>query len=141
MNELMLKIQKELPAPPETVFDAWTTPDHMAQWFSPMTTATVPKLDLREGGEYRIDMKGEDSDYVHEGKYLKVDRPRELAFTWVSEGTQKQETVVTVRFEEKDGGTLLTLTHDKLPTEESRENHRQGWTVICDKLEGIFAEA
>ena len=121
--------------------DAWTTPEHMAGWFSPMTTVKIPKLDLREGGEYRIDMKGEERDHVHAGRYLKVDRPRELAFTWISEGTGQQETVVTVRFEPRDGGTVLTLTHEKLPGEESRENHRKGWLVICDRLDEVLVEA
>ena len=138
VNEQILNIQKELSASPEVVFDAWTTPGHMAQWFSPMTTATVPMLDLRVGGEYRIDMHGDDCDYVHEGKYLKVDRPRELAFTWISDGTQQEETIVTVHFEAKGEGTLLTLTHEKLPSDEARENHLKGWTVICDRLDGVL---
>jgi len=140
VSDQSLTIQKELPAPPETVFEAWTTPEHMAQWFSPMTTASVPKLELREGGEYQIDMHGEDHDFVHVGKYLKIDRPNELVFTWVSDGTQQVETVVTLRLEPRGNGTLLTLIHDKMPSAEATENHRMGWTAIANKLEEVLAK-
>ena len=71
MSTLNLTITKELSAPPEVVFEAWTTPEQMSQWFSPMTKgASVPKLELREGGEYRIDMHSDERDYVHVGKFL-----------------------------------------------------------------------
>ena len=134
MSDHILTITKELPAPPEVVFDAWTTPEHMAQWFSPMTTASVPKLELREGGEYQIDMHGEDRDFVHVGKYLKVDRPKELAFTWISDGTQQIETIVTLLLEAKNDGTMLTLKHEKFPSAESTDNHRGGWEAILNRL-------
>ncbi len=51
MSELSLK--KRLPVSPEIVFDAWTTPEHMSHWLSPMSTASIPKLDLRVGGEFQ----------------------------------------------------------------------------------------
>lgn len=135
MSEHTLTIKKRLPAPPEVVFDAWTTAEHMAGWVSPMTTASVPKLDLRVGGEFQIDMHGDEKDYVHTGKYIEIDRPNKLVFSWLSDGTQQKETIVTLDFEADSEGTVLTLTHDRFPTEESRNNHEQGWTVIADKLE------
>ena len=135
MSDYTLTIKKQLPAPPEVVFDAWTTPSHMANWISPMTTATVPKLDLRVGGEYRIDMHGENKDYVHTGSYKEIDRPNKLVFSWFSDGTQQQETIVTIELEAAGGGTLLTLTHERIPKEKSRDDHEGGWTTIVDKLE------
>ncbi len=138
MSELSLTIKKHLGATPEEVFDAWTTPAHMEGWLSPMTTASVPVCDLRVGGEFQIDMHGEGKTYMHKGKYLEIDRPRRLVFTWISEGTQRQETVVTLELEADSGGTALTLTHDRFPTAESTEQHRQGWGAILDKLEGVF---
>jgi len=138
MSELSLK--KHLPVSPEIVFDAWTTPEHMSHWLSPMTTASIPKLDLRVGGEFQIDMHGEGKDYVHTGKYIEVDRPNKLVFSWFSDGTQQQETIVTLELEPDGEGTLLTLTHERFPTEESRNNHEQGWTAILGKLEARFAK-
>jgi uncharacterized protein YndB with AHSA1/START domain len=141
MTEHRLTITRKLPASPEAVFDAWTTADQLANWCSPMTTASVPKLELRVGGEYRIDMHGEEKDYVHTGKYIEIDRPNKLVFSWFSEGTQQQETIVTLEFKPDAEGTLLSLTHERFPTAESRDNHERGWTEIVDKLEHFMAQA
>ena len=141
MSDQNLTLQKQLSASPEAVFDAWTTPESMAHWISPMTTAIVPKLDLRVGGEYQIDMYGDEKTHVHTGEYLEVDRPNRLVFSWFSEGTGQQKTIVTLEMEAKAGGTLLTLTHEHFPSKQSRDNHQKGWTVILDKLEGQMAKA
>ena len=139
MSELTLTLTRHLPVSPEVVFDAWTTPDHMANWLSPMTTASVPRLDLRVGGEFQIDMHGGEKVHIHPGRYLEIDRPNKLVFTWLSEGTQQQETVVTLELEPDGDGTALTLTHERFPTAESRDNHEKGWTAIVEKLGGVFA--
>jgi len=51
MSDLTTTLSRKFAASPEAVFDAWTDADSMGAWFSPMTTASVPKLDLRVGGE------------------------------------------------------------------------------------------
>ena len=137
MSDLKTTLSKHYDASPEAVFDAWTDPEGLGAWFSPMTTASVPVLDLRVGGEYRIDMHGEDIDYVHTGRYVEVDRPNRLAFTWISAGTKDKETLVTVEIAADGGGSLLTLTHEKLPDEESRDNHEKGWDAILENWSGV----
>lgn len=141
MSDHNLTLKKRLPVPPEVVFDAWTTPEHMENWFSPaMMPASVPKLELRVGGEFRVDMHGEEKDYVHTGKYIEIDRPRKLVFSWFSESTQQKETVVTLELQADGDGTLLSLTHERFPTEESRDAHRGGWSEIVDRLEDVLAK-
>ena len=78
---------------------------------------------------------------MHVGKYLKVDRPRELVFTWISDGTQQKETVVTVRLEARNKGTLLTLIHDRFPSAEAVESHRGGWAAVVNRLEDVLAKS
>ncbi len=136
MSELTLKLSRHLLASPEAVFDAWITPSSMAQWLSPMTTAEVPHLDLKVGGTYQINMHGEGVDHVHTGKYIEIDRPHRLAFTWVSDGTGQEETLVTLEMMADGEGTAFTLTHERLPHAESRDNHKMGWSAILTKLEG-----
>lgn len=137
MSDLTTTISKHFAAAPEAVFDAWTDPDNMGAWFSPMTTASVPKLDLKVGGEFQINMHGPDADYVHTGRYLEIDRPGKLVFTWISEGTKDQETVVTLALATDGEGTLLTLTHERFPDTESRDNHNKGWEAILEKFAGV----
>lgn len=137
MSDLTTTLSKHFAATPEAVFDAWTDPENMGAWFSPMTTASVPKLDLTVGGEFQINMHGQDTEYVHTGRYLEIDRPRKLVFTWVSEGTKGQETIVTLALAADGEGTLLTLTHERFPDTESRDNHAQGWEAIMEKFAGV----
>ena len=129
-----LTITKHLPAPRDEVFAAWTNPDHLKNWISPVGTASVPVLEPRKGGRFQIDMHGEDVTYVHTGEYLEVDAPERLVFTWISDGTEQQPSVVTIELAEADGGTLLTLTHVKLPSADAATKHTGGWTAIVDQL-------
>ena len=136
-----LTITKLVPASPEEVFAAWTNPDHLKRWIAPMGTATVPLLEPRVGGRYRIDMHGENDTYVHEGEYLELNAPRRLVFTWISDGTEQQASLVTIDLAASDGGTLLILKHEKLPTEQSAEKHQGGWTAIAENLAKVLATA
>jgi len=139
MSNTELTIKRLLPASPEVVFDAWTTPSHMAGWFSPMTDATIPRMDLRVGGEYQIDMHGGKQVHVHTGKFIEIDRPNKLVFSWVSEGTDHKETIVALEFKAQEGGTMLTLTHSRFATTQAVANHTKGWTEIVGKLEAILS--
>ena len=58
-------------------------------------------------------MPFEDRKYPHYGRYLRIDRPRLLEFTWISEGTRGKESVVTIELVARGGKTELTLTHVK----------------------------
>ena len=68
-----------------------------------------------------------------------LDSPHRLVFTWISDGTEQQASVVTIDLAESDGGTLLTLKHEKLPTTQSAENHQGGWTAIAENLAQVLA--
>ena len=43
--------------------------------------------------------------------------------------------LVSVELSDRDGGTELRLTHEQLPSEESRDRHNEGWNSVLDRLE------
>ena len=43
--------------------------------------------------------------------------------------------IVTIEFSDSDGGTELRLKHEQLPTEASRNDHKEGWKSVLDRLE------
>ena len=49
-------------------------------------------------------------------------------------GAPEPETLVTFRLTPFDGGTELTLTHERLPDEPARASHEAGWNGLLDKL-------
>jgi len=59
-------------------------------------------------------------------------------FTWQleeDEDWKNHNSIVTVEFFDHEGDTELRLTHEKLPSEESRDDHNEGWNSLLDKLE------
>jgi uncharacterized protein YndB with AHSA1/START domain len=50
----------------------------------------------------------------------------------------KTETLVTVVFREQAEGTEVVLTHERLPGEESKTRHTEGWLGCFEKLEQIL---
>jgi uncharacterized protein YndB with AHSA1/START domain len=129
-----LVVRRTIPASREEIFDAWITADSLKEWMCPQgiksATATI---DARVGGRYRIVMHG-DADYDHEGEYLVVERPSKLSFTWISAGTDRQTSIVTIElFEKARNQTELVLTHQQLPPDKIAP-HVQGWTAIVENL-------
>jgi uncharacterized protein YndB with AHSA1/START domain len=127
-----VELRRFLPAATDEVFAAWTDPELMARWLSPVGHAEV-EVDLRVGGRFRVTMGAEDRRIEHSGEYLEVVPPRRLAFTWASPYTGPEPSVVTVELRPADDGTELLLTHERLP-EDQVEPHAGGWGRMLDRL-------
>ncbi len=134
-----LEIKRQIDATPEEVFDAWTDAKSVEEWlFSGIVERTSAKIDPRVGGHFEIDMITGSRHIPHHGEYLKMDRPRLLEFTWISEHTNNQSSVVTIELKPDGGGTMLTLRHRMLPDETSTRSHEKGWGSILDKIAERF---
>jgi uncharacterized protein YndB with AHSA1/START domain len=93
-------------APCELVFEAWTDPKQVAQWWGPNGfTTTIYEMDVRPGGVWRFVMHGPDGvDYKNKIVFIEVVKPERLVYSHVS-GPQFQ---MTVTFAEQGGKTRLT---------------------------------
>ncbi len=138
-----LHLTRRFAAPRQAVFDAWTKPEELSQWFGPMgATVLDANVDLRPGGHYNMMLVTSEGNHPLSGVYSEVSPPERLVFSWVwgfgaLEGVEMQ---VTLEFEEaKDGGTLLTLTHERLPSALASEHHSQGWLGCFDSLQEHLA--
>jgi uncharacterized protein YndB with AHSA1/START domain len=109
-------------APREMVFDAWTDPEHIAEWWGPNGfSTTVHEMEVRPGGVWRFIMHGPDgTDYTNRVVYREVVRPERLAFEHGSDvDDDPRRFQVTITFTEEAGGTRLTQ-RTVLPTAEER---------------------
>src|SRR5262249_17867706 len=113
------------------IFDAFTDHDRVMRW---MTLGGKAIMNPRVDGLFYLDMQYQGRGFPHYGRYIRVDRPRALEFTWMSQGTQGNESVVTVELAAQRGGTALTLSHTGLP-EDQVESHRGGWQELLELLE------
>ena len=96
------------------VFEAWTRPEHVRQWYGcKVATLRACEIDLRVGGSYRYTLRAPDGvDHTMTGVYRDIAPPERLVYTerYVTDGFQSNEAVVTVIFAEQNGRTTLTST-------------------------------
>ncbi len=134
-TEHRVEVRKILSATPKEVFAAWTDAASLERWMRPREGFTArARADVRVGGSYQIDMIGKDKTYEHRGVYRRIEPPKLLEFTWISEGSNWQESVVTVELFDRGGSTELVLTHRLFTTEEWAKDHERGWTEILQEL-------
>lgn len=69
-------------APREMVFDAWTDPEQVVQWWGPTGfTTTIKEMDVRVGGRWTLTMHGPDgTDYPNKSVFTRVERPSVIAY-------------------------------------------------------------
>ena len=101
-DDRILSITRVIKTSPEELFDAWTDPRLLLQWWGPEGTTTPEyAFDVRVGGAWRTVMVNAAGDrQVCSGAYTVLERPSRLAFTWGwlrPDGTRGHETVVDVR--------------------------------------------
>jgi uncharacterized protein YndB with AHSA1/START domain len=132
-----LELRRVLPVPREVAFQAFTLPDRMAEWFAPGPMTARVRADVRQGGKYRIEMRGPDgASYVAIGTYREIIPNERLVFTWGWEGPDYRETLVTVEFRGRDASTELLLRHERFVSSEDRDRHLEGWNTCLEKLDG-----
>jgi len=135
-KETTVVVRKVLQADRDTLFRAFSDPKIMRRWFFPGDEGWYADVtsQFKVGGQYRIDMHDPDGNtHSHWGEYREIDAPHKMVFTWNSDLVEATE--VTVEFREAAGGTEVVLTHEFLPDEERREEHREGWTECLRNLE------
>ena len=79
-----LDLQHTFSDPRERVFDAWTQPDQLVQWFgSPGSKTTNAEVDLRVGGAYSLTIETAQFGLVRVfGIFREVSAPEKLVYTW-----------------------------------------------------------
>lgn len=127
-------VRRILPARRERVFEAWSDPEIMSQWFvvDPGWKAKVTN-DFRIGGQYRLEMYRDDgSMFVAFGEYREIAPASRLVFTWNSPVVQN--TLVTIALQDRGITTELILTHVLFPNAAAARRDGAGWEGCLDNL-------
>ena len=119
-SEREFVVTRTFNAPARLVFEAWTKPELLKQWWAPKSMGTSLlscEADVRVGGQYRLVFGLEASKTMEFfGRYIEVTPHSRLV--WTNEEGDGGEAVTTVTFEEKGGKTLLVL-HERHPSKEA----------------------
>ena|SRR5215212_3766002 len=137
-EELILELERILPAGRDRVFGAFADATQLAQWWGP-AGFTIPAIDFdpRAGGSYRIEMKPPEGDpFALIGEFRSVEPPERLAFgfVWEQPDPDDVDMLVELSFENRGESTRLALRQRPFRTEARRRLHREGWSETLDKL-------
>jgi len=127
-----VRLTVRIGATPDVVFPYFTDPALLVEWIGEWA-----ELHPQVGGAFALD--------VHRvpvrGRYLTVDPPHRVEFTWgipgndvLPAGSTRVEVILTPDGED----TLVELTHHDLPTVEIGP-HRAGWATFLTHLSQIRA--
>jgi uncharacterized protein YndB with AHSA1/START domain len=128
-------VTRAIPSSAENVFDVWMDPKSPGgPWFGAERVILNPVVD----GLFYLAAKHEGRTWPHYGRFVRIERPRQVEYTWVSEGTQGVESVVAVTFEARGDHTEVTLRHSGVPDDEMGRRHQEGWAWVLAKLAERF---
>jgi len=99
-----LKIERTLNAPVELVWEVFTKPEHIANWWGPNGfTNTIYTMDVRTGGEWDFVMHGPDGrDYKNRSIYEEIIPLKKIVFNHFNPSF-----TTTIKFEAKGDQTHL----------------------------------
>jgi uncharacterized protein YndB with AHSA1/START domain len=149
-NERELVLTRLIDAPRAKLFNAWTDPELLKQWFVPAPwTISEVKVDVRPGGSSLIVMRDPDgNEFPNPGVYLEVVENEKIVVTdaytsaWVPSAKPFMTAIIT--FEDEDGKTRYTARalHWTVADREAHEKmgFHEGWGQCADQLAALVTK-
>ena len=134
-SERELVVTRTVNGPARIVFEAWTKPELIKQWWVPKSmgmSLLSCEMDVRAGGKYRFVFDAPEP-MAFFGRYTEVTPYSRLAWTNEESG---DGSVTTVTLAEKGGKTLLVM-HELYPSKEALD---AAGTGAADAMVETFAQ-
>lgn len=130
-NKSAIKVEADVKAPVEKVWDYWNKPEHITQWNQPSAAWHCPRAenDLRADGKFtsRMEAKDGSAGFDFSGIYDEVKKHKHIAYT-LEDGRK-----VSVEFKGDGNKTEIKETFDP-ENENPRDMQRDGWQAILDNF-------
>jgi uncharacterized protein YndB with AHSA1/START domain len=119
--------------PVELVFNAWSDPGHLKNWWGPKGfTNTFEEFDFRVGGRWKFVMHGPDKgNYQNECEFVKIEKPTLIAWKRYSKPLFK----IVATFEELSSNSTKLVFRMVFDTAEESNKLRP---FVVDKNEENF---
>jgi uncharacterized protein YndB with AHSA1/START domain len=129
---LVVRRDTQIAAPPATVFAFLTDPDKILSWIG-----AEASTELHPGGLYLVKGVGGSQTRVARGAFREVVPVHRLAYSFGWEENEEVppgSSLIEIDLIDRDGGTLLRMTHSGLPNAQQCANHDRGWAHYLGRL-------
>ncbi|MBX3501626.1 MAG: SRPBCC domain-containing protein [Alphaproteobacteria bacterium] len=126
---LVVRRETQIAAPPASVFAFLTDPDKIIRWMG-----SEAEMEPHQGGLYLL--KGI-AGRAARGAFREVVPVHRLAYSFGWEGSEQVppgSSLVEIDLIDRDGGTLLRMTHTGLPSQAQCDGHNAGWAHYLARL-------
>jgi uncharacterized protein YndB with AHSA1/START domain len=130
-ESLVVRRETHVAAPRASVFAFLTDPEKILQWMG--TGATT---EVHPGGLYLVKGVG-GVNRTARGEFREVVPVHRLAYSFGWEGSDEVppgSSLIEIDLIERDGGTLLRMTHSGLPDAAQCARHAEGWAHYLGRL-------
>jgi uncharacterized protein YndB with AHSA1/START domain len=131
-EQLIVRRETHIAAPPATVFAFLTDPAKILSWMG-----ADAEIEPHPGGIYLVKGIAGDEKRVARGQFREVVPVHRLAYSFGWEGSEEVPPgsgLVEIDLLERNGGTLLRMAHSGLPNAEQRARHGEGWAHYVGRL-------
>ncbi|MCV3273377.1 SRPBCC family protein [Roseobacter sinensis] len=143
--ETDLTFTRTIDAPRETLWECWTTPEHIKHFFVPAPhRIEACEIDLRVGGKFNTTMNVEGHLMENEGVFLEIVDGQRLVFTdtysegWKPAADPFMTAIIEFADDQKGGTTYTATARHRSP--QARKSHEDmgfydGWGTVASQLE------
>lgn len=144
-KQMSLSVSRTIPAAAEKVYDHWLIPTFVGKWMFGAANKAEHLIDLhnevRPRGEFSYKLQRGGKDITYSGEYQRIDRPRQLIFSWRASNGEAAPNKVTVDFEEDEQKTKLKIS---MQMDKDLANYagevKQQWSNRSKALAALLAK-
>ncbi len=119
-EKIEVKISHRFNASAQRVYDAWLEPEKVRAWLrralqSMGLSGDIGQIEIDPtvGGEFLFTDMRDGTESRHWGKYLELDRPRRIVFTWIVDLSEEFDpSKVTLTIHADGAGCIATIIHE-----------------------------
>lgn len=135
---LKVEAGKSFPVSAQELYNAWTNPDTLKQWWKPMGNSLQEVInDIRQGGTVKYIF--ENNALIISGEYLEVKENEKLVYTWnwnlPNDPVRNADYLLTVEFKNNGDSSELKVVQENFENEEALHPHTEGWQKGLSELE------
>jgi uncharacterized protein YndB with AHSA1/START domain len=116
-----IRVERIFDAPRERVWQAFTDPALVAQWWGRGNRLVVERLEVERGGHWRFVEHGPDGVHGFEGRFREVTPPERLVQTFEWDGMPGYVILETAEFEDLGDGRTRVVNLSLFYTPEERD--------------------